>query len=136
MQNELSFTVILSESYDEAFQKVTEALKKEGFGVLTEIDVKATLKKKIDVDFRKYSILGACNPPLAHKALQSDPLVGLMLPCNVTVEEIDNGTKVNLVNPISMLLANPLLADNEALKEVATDAYQRLERVAKDLSQS
>jgi uncharacterized protein (DUF302 family) len=136
MQNELSFTVILSESYDEAFQKVTEALKKEGFGVLTEIDVKATLKKKIDVDFRKYSILGACNPPLAHKALQSDPLVGLMLPCNVTVEEIENGTKVNLVNPISMLLANPLLADNEALKEVATDAYQRLERVAKDLSQS
>ena len=136
MQNELSFTVILSESYDEAFQKVTEALKKEGFGVLTEIDVKATLKKKIDVDFRKYSILGACNPPLAHKALQSDPLVGLMLPCNVTVEEIENGSKVNLVNPISMLLANPLLADNEALKEVATDAYQRLERVAKDLSQS
>ena len=136
MQNELSFTVILSESYDEALQKITEALKKEGFGVLTEIDVKATLKKKIDVDFRKYSILGACNPPLAHKALQSDPLVGLMLPCNVTVEEIENGSKVNLVNPISMLLANPLLADNEALKEVATDAYQRLERVAKDLSQS
>ena len=136
MQNEISFTVILPDSYEDALQKVTEALKKEGFGVLTEIDVKATLKKKIDVDFRKYSILGACNPPLAHKALQSDPLVGLMLPCNVTVEEIENGTKVNLTNPISMLLANPLLAENQAIKEVATDAYNRLELVAKDLSQS
>jgi len=136
MQNEISFTVILPDSYEDALQQVTEALKKEGFGVLTEIDVKATLKKKIDVDFRKYSILGACNPLLAHKALQSDPLVGLMLPCNVTVEEIENGTMVNLVNPISMLLVNPLLADNEAIKEVATDAYNRLERVAKDLTQS
>lgn len=136
MQNEISFTVILPDSYEDALQQVTEALKKEGFGVLTEIDVKATLKKKIDVDFRKYSILGACNPPLAHKALQSDPLVGLMLPCNVTVEEVENGTMVNLVNPISMLLVNPLLADNEAIKEVATDAYNRLERVAKDLTQS
>lgn len=136
MQNELSFTVILPDSYEDALQKVTEALKKEGFGVLTEIDVKATLKKKIDVDFRKYSILGACNPPLAHKALQGDPLVGLMLPCNVTVEEVENGTMVNLVNPISMLLVNPLLADNEAIKEIATDAYNRLERVAKDLNPS
>lgn len=108
---------------------VTDALKAEGFGVLTEIDVKATLKKKIDADFRQYAILGACNPPLAHKALQSDPIVGLMLPCNVTVEAIDEGTLVNLVNPKAMLLTNPMLADNQALVEVANDAYDRLKRV-------
>jgi len=134
MKNEISFSVSLPDSYEKALEKVTAALKNEGFGVLTEIDVKATLKKKIDVDFRRYSILGACNPPLAHKALQSDPLVGLLLPCNVTVEETENGSIVNLVNPKSMLLANPLLAENEVLKEVALDAFARLERVAKDLA--
>lgn len=134
MENEISFSVSLPDSYEKALEKVTAALKNEGFGVLTEIDVKATLKKKIDVDFRRYSILGACNPPLAHKALQSDPLVGLLLPCNVTVEETENGSIVNLVNPKSMLLANPLLAENEVLKEVALDAFARLERVAKDLA--
>jgi len=134
MKNEISFSVSLPNSYEKALEKVTAALKNEGFGVLTEIDVKATLKKKIDVDFRRYSILGACNPPLAHKALQSDPLVGLLLPCNVTVEETENGSIVNLVNPKSMLLANPLLAENEVLKEVALDAFARLERVAKDLA--
>ncbi|HAY83410.1 MAG TPA: ABC transporter ATP-binding protein [Chloroflexi bacterium] len=134
MENEISFSVSLPDSYEKALEKVTAALKNEGFGVLTEIDVKATLKKKIDVDFRRYSILGACNPPLAHKALQSDPLVGLLLPCNVTVEETENGSIVNLVNPKSMLLANPLLAENEVLNEVALDAFARLERVAKDLA--
>ena len=134
MKNEISFSVSLPDRYEKALEKVTAALKNEGFGVLTEIDVKATLKKKIDVDFRRYSILGACNPPLAHKALQSDPLVGLLLPCNVTVEETENGSIVNLVNPKSMLLANPLLAENEVLKEVALDAFARLERVAKDLA--
>jgi uncharacterized protein (DUF302 family) len=133
MQNELSFEVILSDNYEQALEKVTNALKSEGFGVLTKIDVKATLKEKINADFRKYSILGACNPPLAHKALQNEPLVGLMLPCNVTVEETDRGAKVNLVNPKAMLLANPLLAENQALVEVAMDALSRLERVAKVL---
>lgn len=136
MQNEVSFTVFLSDSYEKSLEKVTEALKSEGFGVLTSIDVSATLKKKIDVDFRQYSILGACNPPLAHKALMSDPLVGLVLPCNVTVEEADNGTKVNLINPKVMLLGFPAFAENEALNEVAADAHQRLERVAKLLETS
>ena len=136
MQHEISFTVTLTDRYEKAIELVTEALKSEGFGVLTEIDVKATLKKKIDVDFRQYSILGACNPPLAHKALQNDPLVGLMLPCNVPVEEVERGTVVNLINPKAMLLSNPLLAENEALIEVAEDAYSRIERVAKTLESS
>jgi len=133
MQNEISFTIIMPDSFENALEKVTAALKSEGFGVLTEIDVKATLKQKIDVDFRRYSILGACNPPLAHKALQSDPLVGLLLPCNVTVEEFGDGSKVNLINPKSMLLANPYLAENDSVMEVAKDAFSRLERVAKAL---
>lgn len=133
MQNEISFTVNLPNEYDQALEIVTEALKAEGFGVLTEIDVKTTLKNKIDVDFRKYTILGACNPPLAHKALQSEPLIGLMLPCNVTVEEFEGGTKVNLINPKAMLLSNSLIAENEALIEIASDAYQRIERVAEAL---
>jgi len=132
--NDISFKVLLKDDYESAIEKVTEALKAEGFGVLTDIDVKATLKKKIDVDFRQYAILGACNPPLAHKALQSDPIVGLMLPCNVTVEAVDEGTLVNLVNPKAMLLTNPILADNDALTEVANDAYDRLLRVHAALS--
>jgi len=133
MHKEISFSITLSKDYEQVLNLVTEALKTEGFGVLTEIDVKATLKKKIDVDFRKYSILGACNPPLAYKALSNDPLVGLMLPCNVTVEEIEGGTRINLINPHAMLLSNPVLADNESIKAVADDAYTRLERVAKSL---
>ena len=132
--NDISFKVLLKDTYEIAIEKVTEALKAEGFGVLTEIDVKATLKKKLDADFRKYAILGACNPPLAHKALQTDPIVGMMLPCNVTVEATDEGTLVNLVNPKTMLLSNPVLADNEALVEVANDAYDRLKRVHTALS--
>lgn len=131
--NELSFHVLLDCSYEEALERVTTALTDEGFGVLTEIDVKATLKKKIDVDFRKYVILGACNPPLAYKALQTEPLIGLMLPCNVTVEETDTGTSINLVNPKTLLLSNPELAGNEELAMVATDAYERFSRVAQAL---
>jgi uncharacterized protein (DUF302 family) len=135
MLNEISFPVLLKDDYDSSILKVTEALKAEGFGVLTNIDVKATLKKKIDADFRQYAILGACNPPLAHRALQSEPLVGLMLPCNVTVEAVNGGTLVNLINPKAMLLSNPLLAENMALVEVANDAYERLVRVHQALSQ-
>jgi len=130
MEEKISFSITLPNSYEDTINIVTEALKTEGFGVLTEIDVKATLKKKIDQDFHKYSILGACNPPLAHKALQSDPQIGLFLPCNVTVEEIDGGTKVELINPIAMFLSIPSLAENEMLKEVAQDAYSRLQRAA------
>ena len=102
----------LSDPYEQALEKVTAALKTEGFGVLTEIDVRATLKKKLDKDFRPYAILGACNPPLAHKALQNDPIIGVLLPCNVTVEANQQGSLVNLVNPKVMLLSHPLLKDN------------------------
>ncbi|MEJ2759102.1 MAG: DUF302 domain-containing protein [Anaerolineales bacterium] len=134
MEN-LAFTIHLAEEYETAIETVTAALKEEGFGVLTEIDVKATLKKKIGADFRKYAILGACNPPLAHKALQSEPLIGLLLPCNVTVEETENGTMVNMVNPKTLLLSNPATAEIPELVEVATDAYDRLNRVSEALHQ-
>ena len=133
MIEDISFQVHLKDDYESALEKVTSALKEEGFGVLTEVDVKATLKKKIDADFRHYAILGACNPPLAHKALQTEPLVGLMLPCNVTVEETESGALVNLINPQAMILSHPMLADNPTLKEVADDAYIRLSRVAANL---
>ncbi len=134
MLDNISFQVMLKEDYPQAVEIVTEALKAEGFGVLTSIDVKDTLKKKLDTDFREYAILGACNPPLAHKALQAEPLIGLMLPCNVTVEAVEGGTQVNLVNPKTMLLSNPTLAENTAVQEVAADAYDRLQRVYKALS--
>lgn len=89
--------------FEEAIEKVTEALKGKGFGVLTEIDVKATMKKKLDVDFRQYKILGACNPPLAHEALSTEPLIGLLLPCNVVVFEEDDGTvTASAINPVEM----------------------------------
>ena len=132
--DKLAFTVQLSSDYDQALPHVIEALKAEGFGVITEVDVKATLKQKLDQDFRRYIILGACNPPLAHKALESDPLIGLMLPCNVTVEENELGTLVNLVNPEAMLLSNPILADTPGLKDVALDATARFKRVANTLN--
>ena len=132
MNQPLTFQVSLSDSYDTAVEKVTSALKDEGFGVLTRIDVKATLKEKLDTDFHPYVILGACNPPLAHKALQSDPLVGLLLPCNVTVEKIDNGAIVSIINPEAMLNVEPL-SDNQEISEVASQARSRLERVFESL---
>ena len=127
MSEALGFDVYLTSSYDEAITAVTDELKKEGFGVLTEIDVKATLKKKIDVDFRPYKILGACNPKLAHKALSLVPEVGLLLPCNVTVaQEEDGRIRVSIINPQQMLG----VVENPALEEVACDAEERLRRVA------
>ncbi|MCU0509534.1 MAG: DUF302 domain-containing protein [Anaerolineae bacterium] len=126
-QNEIGRTLRLNTDYETALNLVTEALKAEGFGVLTEIDVKATLKKKLDVDFRPYKILGACNPPLAHRALEAASEVGLLLPCNVTVQYVDDGvTEVSLVNPLAMLGVVP----NPALAAVAQDAAERLDRVA------
>lgn len=133
MNQNISFRVELKEDYDRAVEKVTAALKEEGFGVLTEVNVKETLKKKIDADFRRYIIMGACNPPLAHKALSSEPLVGLLLPCNVTVEEAGEGSLVNIVNPIQMLSGFPAFAGNTDVTAVAEDAYARLARVAKAL---
>jgi len=113
--------------YQTALERVTAALKVEGFGVLTEIDVKETLKNKLDVDFRPYKILGACNPPLAYRALSAAPEVGLLLPCNVTVSMADDGlVDVSLVDPLAMLG----VVENEELAAVAQEARQRLERVS------
>jgi uncharacterized protein (DUF302 family) len=126
---EYGFQRRLDLPYEEAVARVTAALKEEGFGVLTEIDVKATLKKKLDVDFNRYVILGACNPPLAHQALQTEPEIGLLLPCNVIVYEKDNGSVVSIVDPLSMLG----LVENPALEAVAEQARTRLQRVAEAL---
>ena len=111
--------------YEQAVEKVTAALKAEGFGVLTEIDVQATLKNKLDADFRKYVILGACNPPLAHQALQTELEIGLLLPCNVIVYEDDGGSMVSIADPIAMLQ----IAGKKALESVAREAQTRLRRV-------
>jgi uncharacterized protein (DUF302 family) len=133
MTEELGFEVTLSLPYEQALEKVTAALKAEGFGVLTRIDVKATFKDKLGEDFRPYSILGACNPPLAHKALSTDGVVGLFLPCNVTVEATpDGGSLVRVVNPEVMMQVGAM-AENEVIREVAVEARARLERVAEAL---
>lgn len=117
----------LNMSYEQAVEKVTAALKEEGFGVLTEIDVKSTMKKKLDVDFRRYVILGACNPPLAHRALSTDPEIGLLLPCNAIVYENLDGQSctVSIVNPMAMFS----IGVNPAAAEVAVEANNRLQRV-------
>ena len=128
----MAFEVTLNSPYDESLERVVDELKEEGFGVLTRIDVRATFKEKLDVDFRNYSILGACNPPLAHKALSSRPDAGLMLPCNVIVEEIENGTLVRIVDPAAMMQAGDLDGD-PVLKEVGGEAGLRLKRVAEAL---
>jgi uncharacterized protein (DUF302 family) len=113
-------------SFEEAIERVTEELKNEGFGVLTDIDVQATLKKKLDVDFKKYRILGACNPPNAYKALQTENKIGTMLPCNVIVQEFGpNKVEIAVVNPIASMMA----VENSSLGEVAREITQRLEKV-------
>jgi len=111
-------------SFDEAIEKITAELKEEGFGILTEIDVKATLKKKIDVDFRNYKILGACNPPFAHKALQAESQIGIMLPCNVVVQDsVDGeGVDVSVMNPMVAMS----VVKNEAMGEIAEEVTNRL----------
>ncbi len=130
MFDELGFEVHLDEPYEAALEKVRAALKTEGFGVLTQIDVQATMKEKLGEDFRPYAILGACNPPLAYKALCTDSSAGLMLPCNVTVEaETVGGSRIYIANPDAMLQVGPF-QNNPVLKEVATEARRRLERVA------
>jgi len=124
---QLGLTVRLNKNFDEALTQVTAALKAEGFGVLTEIDVKETLKKKLDVDFRPYKILGACNPPLAYRALSAAPEVGLLLPCNVTVSYVeDQVTEVAIIDPLSMLG----FVQHPDLEPVAEEARARLDRVA------
>ena len=116
----------VNSSFEDAVQKVTEELKREGFGVLTEIDVKETLKQKLDVDFRKYKILGACNPPNAYKALQAETDIGLMLPCNVVVYESEGGgTVVAAVDPVASMRA----VENIGLEATALEVKKKLQRV-------
>ena len=120
-----------STDYDTAVKRVTELLKQEGFGILTEIDVRDTLRKKLDVDFRRYVILGACNPPLAHRALQAEPEIGVLLPCNVVVAERDGGGSiVSAMDPVAafQLIANP------GVQPIAADVRQRMERVLERLT--
>jgi uncharacterized protein (DUF302 family) len=124
-------TVLKGKSFDEAIAQVTAELKKEGFGVLTEIDIKKTLKNKLDVDFKKYKILGACNPHFAYKALQSEDKIGVLLPCNVIVEEHDNGKiEVSAVDPIASMGA----VQNESLGSLASEVQQKLMNVIHNLS--
>ena len=121
------FSKTIDMSYEQAIDKVTSELKKEGFGVLTFIDVKETLKQKINVDFKKYAILGACNPPIAHKALQTEEELGLLLPCNVIVYEKDDKTGISIFDPMVMTW----IMDNEQMKPIATEVQERLQRVLK-----
>lgn len=130
---EMAFEVTVNAPFEAAQERVIEALKAEGFGVLTRIDVHDTFKAKLDIDFRKYAILGACNPPLAHKALSNRPDAGLMLPCNVIVEEAGEGTLVRIIDPQAMLIAGGF-EDDPAIQEVGGEAGARLKRVAESLA--
>jgi len=125
------FSVQVNCDFDEAISKVTEALKTEGFGVLTEIDVKATLKKKIDVDRKPYTILGACNPALANQAINADPDIGLLLPCNVLVREEDDGAiTVAFMDPAAVLG----LVDQSGVEQLAGEVRAKLEKVRDQLA--
>ena len=121
---------IVAYSFEDAIIKITGELKKEGFGILTEIDVKETLKKKLDVDFRKYKILGACNPSYAYKALQTEENIGVLLPCNIVVQQREDGKiQVSVVNPIESMQA----VKNDALGEVAVTVSSKLQKVLENL---
>jgi len=120
------FSKVVDLPFEAAINKVTEELKKEGFGILTEIDVKATLKKKLAVDFRNYKILGACNPSFAYKALQAERMIGTMLPCNVIIQSTDDRkTEVTAIDPISSMQA----VENQNLTPIATEVQQKLKRI-------
>lgn len=124
-------TKLKNVSFSEAKEKVTEALKTEGFGILTEIDLKATLKKKLDVDFYNYTILGACNPPFAYKALQAEDKIGTMLPCNVIVQEKEKGIiEISAVDPAASMAS----VNNKNLNAIAGEVRDTLQRVIKNLS--
>jgi len=134
MSEAIGFEVEVALPYTEAIERTQEALSQEGFGVLTRIDVHETFKKKLDLEFRPYVILGACNPKLASRALQSRADAGLMLPCNVTVEQVDAGRSlVRIADPEQMMRAGSL-DDDAAVAEVGREARERLERVARALA--
>ena len=136
MATPLGITVRLDAPFAQAVQRAREALKAEGFGVLTEVDLQATFREKLGREFPQYVILGACNPALAFRALSAEPQVGLLLPCNVTVEATPaGGAVVRMVDP-NLLLSAGALAASPALSEVATDARARLERAARALEQA
>lgn len=121
----MSLRTVLDTSFDDATRRAREALQKQGFGVLCEIDIREKLKEKLGVDFQRYTILGACNPPLAYEALQAEPEIGLLLPCNVIVyEQSDGRCVVSAVDPDAMMT---VVGDNPRLQKVATDARARLE---------
>ena len=125
-----AISTTVEKSYAETVEAVKAALSEQGFGVLTEIDMQATLKKKLDVDIAPQVILGACRPPLAYQALQAEPSIGLLLPCNVVVREADGGTVVEAVDPQTMVQ----MTDNGELQSVADEAKQRLEKALASLS--
>lgn len=123
-------TTLKNTSFKDAIDKTTAALKEEGFGVLSEIDIKATLKKKLDADFYNYTILGACNPQMAHQALQAENKIGTMLPCNVIVQEREPGVvEVSAVDPAASMMA----VENDSLGEIAKDVRDKLTKVIKSI---
>jgi uncharacterized protein (DUF302 family) len=120
------YSKTINDSFDNAITRTTEELKKEGFGVLTEIDVKETLKKKLDVDFRQYKILGACNPPFAYKALQAEDKIGVMLPCNVILQELnDSKIEISAVDPMASMMS----IQNPSLEGIAKEVQDKLKKV-------
>ncbi|MFQ5676757.1 MAG: DUF302 domain-containing protein [bacterium] len=123
------FAKTLNTTFEDAIERATAELKKEGFGILTEIDVKETLKKKLDVDFRPYKILGACNPPFAYEALKAEEKIGAMLPCNVIVQQKEDGVEVAAVDPIASMMA----VQNPKLAEIAEEVQEKLKKVIEDL---
>ncbi len=124
MTNQYGFGTTLQVSYEEAIPRVKEALKAEGFGVLTEIDVRKTLREKLGAEMESYLILGACNPVLAHRALEQEPEIGLLLPCNVVVRAVEGGCRVEIADPKAMLG----IVGNQQLDAIADEAKQRLQR--------
>jgi len=131
-QSKYGFSRIIDVPYEEAVEKVRAALKEQGFGVLSEIDIKEKLKEKLDVDFRKYVILGACNPPLAYKTLQEEINIGLLLPCNVIVYEADEAGQ-SVVAAIDARMMLSVVGENANLDAVATEVNEKLKRVVDQL---